>query len=330
MSTKSQPKFSIDPMSFSGAERSSKSMGIALIFAASFFLSWGFTAHRKIVDIAIHSVPDPLHPFFKENRNYLVEHALDADLRKHSIKGESEKHFIDLEGYGTSEDNSPCLPPKSWQDAVKTFGEDQLRANGIGPWNVRWQYDKLVEAFATRDKQQILRGAADLAHYVADLHVPLHTSNNYDGAQTNQKGIHALWETQIPESKMHEYNFTQRIDPIGYEPHASDVIWQTIVESHSGLALVFESELQTMAEIGQVDAFSFIVRGRSRQKMRSQAFVDSYHEKLNGQVEERMKMSIHVCALLWYNAWVEAGEPILPQDSTRQKRLGTIIQWLTN
>jgi hypothetical protein len=64
--------------------------------------------------------------------------------------------------------------------------------------------------------------------------------------------------------------------------------------------------------------------------MRSQAFVDSYHEKLNGQVEERMKMSIHVCALLWYNAWVEAGEPILPQDSTRQKRLGTIIQWLTN
>jgi hypothetical protein len=85
-----------------------------------------------------------------------------------------------------------------------------------------------------------------------------------------------------------------------------------------------------MAEIGQVDAFSFIVRGRSRQKMRSQAFVDSYHEKLNGQVEERMKMSIHVCALLWYNAWVEAGEPILPQDSTRQKRLGTIIQWLTN
>ena len=48
--------------------------------------------------------------------------------------------------------------------------------------------------------------AVDLAHYISDLHVPLHTSGNYDGKQTAQNGIHALWETQLPEAFMANYN----------------------------------------------------------------------------------------------------------------------------
>lgn len=58
-------------------------------------MGWGFAAHRKIVDVAIQHVPEPLHEFFKHHRNWLVEHALDADLRKHSVIGEAEKHYIE-------------------------------------------------------------------------------------------------------------------------------------------------------------------------------------------------------------------------------------------
>jgi hypothetical protein len=29
----------------------------------------------------------------------------------------------------------------------------------------------------------------DLGHYIADGHMPLHTSDNHDGQNTNQKGI---------------------------------------------------------------------------------------------------------------------------------------------
>ena len=42
---------------------------------------------------------------------------------------------------------------------------------------------------------------ADLGHYLADAHVPLHTGN-YSSQRTNQTGIHALWETHNVEHLM--------------------------------------------------------------------------------------------------------------------------------
>jgi hypothetical protein len=38
-------------------------------------------------------------------------------------------------------------------------------------------------------KHEILFIAADLGHYIADAHMPLHTSDNHDGQLTDQKGI---------------------------------------------------------------------------------------------------------------------------------------------
>ena len=72
--------------------------------------------------------------------------------------------------------------------------EDSLHAHGIGPWHALKTYRKLIFAFDQKDENAILRYAVDLAHYISDLHVPLHTSANYDGKQTDQTGIHALWK----------------------------------------------------------------------------------------------------------------------------------------
>ena len=41
--------------------------------------------------------------------------------------------------------------------------------------------EKLTSAFKSKNKDSILFYAADLGHYVGDLHVPLHITNNYDG-----------------------------------------------------------------------------------------------------------------------------------------------------
>ena len=301
-----------------------------LTAASVLFLSWGFAAHRKIIDVTIHFVSEPLHGFFKANRDWLVEHALDADLRKHSVIGEAEKHYIDLEAFGVSQEQEICLPPFDWNDAVGTFGEDELRSNGIGPWNVQWQYRKLTVAFASQDKTKILRCAADLAHYIADLHVPLHTTENYDGAITGQKGIHSLWETQVPELRMAEFDLVSYSSALNYLPLCTDSIWDIISESHGCLPLVFSAEKEAMEEIGEHDSFAFVVRGRTRQKMRTEAFVSLYHAKLNGQVEQRMRSSIEVCALFWYCAWVQAGQPTLPLNTNDQNSFRRIFKWLIN
>ena len=62
--------------------------------------------------------------------------------------------------------------------------------------------------------EDVLRTAADLGHYLADAHVPLHTTGNYNGQRTNQTGIHALWETHNVEHLMASHTATcQKLGP---------------------------------------------------------------------------------------------------------------------
>jgi hypothetical protein len=58
-------------------------------------------------------------------------------------------------------------------------------------WNVTMAYqdmmEKLTQAFKEKRKSEILFIAADLGHYIADAHMPLHTSDNHDGQLTDQR-----------------------------------------------------------------------------------------------------------------------------------------------
>ncbi len=58
---------------------------------------------------------------------------------------------------------------------------------------------RLTTAFKNKDPAKILKLSAELGHYIADFHVPLHASSNHNGQYTNQKGIHGFWESRIPE-----------------------------------------------------------------------------------------------------------------------------------
>ena len=52
---------------------------------------------------------------------------------------------------------------------------------------------KLQKAFERKNVDLILKYSADIGHYIGDAHVPLHTTENYNGKMTNQVGIHGLW-----------------------------------------------------------------------------------------------------------------------------------------
>jgi hypothetical protein len=47
------------------------------------------------------------------------------------------------------------------------------------PWAIQSQYYRLVEAFKNHDTTAILTASANLGHYVADAHVPLHLHSNH-------------------------------------------------------------------------------------------------------------------------------------------------------
>ncbi|WP_050977504.1 phospholipase C/P1 nuclease family protein [Nitritalea halalkaliphila] len=91
---------------------------------------WGFHAHKLINQQAVYSLPPEMRSFFLLHQEELRELAVNPDKRRFAVKGEAEKHFIDLEAFG---DSATYTLPRSWTAAKETLGEEFLRQNGILP-----------------------------------------------------------------------------------------------------------------------------------------------------------------------------------------------------
>ena len=149
----------------------------------------------------------------------------------------------------------------------KVILEDTLLAYGIVPWHIQKVYNRLVKAFEEKDIDYILKNSADLGHYVSDAHVPLHTTENYNGQLTNQKGIHAFWESRLPELFADDYDYL--VGTAEYQYSVLDVAWKAVESSFNSLdsVLLFEKELSR--EFEQDKQYSYEKRGTKTIKVKS-------------------------------------------------------------
>lgn len=270
--------------------------------------AWGFWAHQRINRMAVFTLPPDMFPFYKENIEYLTEHAVDPDKRRYAVEGEAPKHFIDLDHYCTY----PCDDfPKSWFQATEKYSSDTLFEYGVVPWTIEWYMQKLTDAFVEKNKAKILKYSADLGHYIADSHVPLHTTENYNGQLSNQKGIHGLWESRLPELFHEDYDFF--IGKAFYVDSCNQFIWKNILQAHSHVEDVLAFENETNQETPSDMKYSSVARGATIVKTYSETYSQTYHEKLDGMVEQQMKASIIHVGCLWMTCWVNAGMPNLQQ-----------------
>ena len=269
-------------------------------------IPWGFYAHKRVNRYAVFTLPEELVGFYKKHIDHLTDHAVDADKRRYAIKEEAPRHYIDIDHYG---ENPFQVMPRKWTDAVEKFSEDTLLTYGIVPWHIQTVYNRLVKAFEEKDIDYILKNSADLGHYVSDAHVPLHTTENYNGQLTNQKGIHAFWESRLPELFADDYDYL--VGTAEYQYSVLDVAWQAVESSFIALdsVLLFDKELSQ--EFEQDKQYSYEKRGSKTIKVKSADYSLAYHTKLDGMVERRLRLSISTIGNLWYSAWVDAGQPIL-------------------
>ena len=112
--------------------------------------------------------------------------------------------------------------------AVVKYGEEHLKKYGIVPWHIQSVRHWLTMTMKEHDYEQIIKLSADLGHYIADAHVPLHSTENYNGQLTNQKGVHGLWESRLPEIFASDYDyFTGKAV---YLSNPLETIWQSVSE----------------------------------------------------------------------------------------------------
>lgn len=216
--------------------------------------------------------------------------------------------------------------PASWSKAIEKYGADSLHKHGIAPWWIQAMMARLTLAFGRKDKAAILKLSADLGHYIADIHVPLHASSNHNGQHSGQTGIHGFWESRIPEL-FAENEFDFFIGKASYLPSVSAMAWRVIRESALAADTVLQQEKLLSSRFPQDGKYAFEERNGLLIRQYSSAYSKTYHEVLNGMVERRMRASIQMLANCWYTAWVNAGQPDLRTLSNLPFTPGDEQEW---
>jgi hypothetical protein len=271
----------------------------------------GFFAHKKINYYAVFLLPPSMLQFYKPNIGFITEHATDPDKRRYAVAYEGARHYIDIDHYSSFPYSA--LPHK-WNEAVSKFGADTLQTYGIVPWHVQTMLGRLTKSFKEKNFSSILKNSAELGHYVADAHVPLHATENHNGQFTGQKGIHAFWESRVPEL-LADKRFDFFIGKAQYIKDPATFIWDRVLESAKAADSVLRFEKELSSQFPGDKKFAFEERNHVLIKQYSSAYTIAYNKILNGMVERRMRQSIFAIASFWYTAWVNAGQPDLSKLS---------------
>jgi hypothetical protein len=206
---------------------------------------------------------------------------------------------MDLEPYG-----GPDHLSRSVEEAEAKVGGGYYRL-GVLPWIIQDRWRDLVAAFREGDPAKVALVSAILGHYIADAHVPLHTTLNHNGQLTNQKGVHSRWESGLVERYIHE---TELMVPPA-RPHTTflDRSWERLKASHILVPQLLEDDLASDRSTPLSE----------RGKRRTQAYWQIFWAKQGALVKQQLQQAGQHLGDAILNAWITAGEPPAPAKPSR-------------
>jgi len=222
---------------------------------------------------------------------FLSNHASDADYRKSSDPTEGPKHYIDIDNY--SEFLTDGRIPQTLDSVLTIYGYSFVEGNGFLPWATKASFDSLRNCLQRRNFTRAQVFAADLGHYVADGHMPMHITKNYDGQLTGNNGIHSRYESTM----------------IG--TYISQIIYagEDIAEISDVNQYIFDYLYTNYIYVDSVllaDTYAKTFGGTS-----STAYKTALWDKTKSFTIPLFKNASHALAELIYTAWVQAGSPSL-------------------
>lgn len=253
---------------------------VSFLFAADIF-GWGYEIHGYINSEAARLLPAEMKNF-KSCVEYLTLHSVDPDEWKGYLTGEEYRHYIDMDFYGAPPFSS--VAGKSLAGAIEKYGEDAVVSNGVVPWTIAEHCEMLaifLRSSATFDYAMLC--AAALGHYVADAHQPLHTTENYDGQYTGNKGVHLRYELQTADVFFD--GSSPRQDNVKYVGDPLNFAFDFIGDAHDKISVILDADTK---------------RGHNLRAL----WTDTAD-----MTRERVEKASENLASLWYTAWKNAGSP---------------------
>jgi hypothetical protein len=257
--------------------------------------AWGYAVHRLINRNAISNLP-PEFAGFAQYAASLEALAVAADERKCCVSGENIRHYINIDEF--AEFHTGTFPHQ-YAEAVSRYGLSRLESAGVGPWALENSYNLLVAAFTARDWTAAVAAAGDIGHYAGDLHQPLHLTSNYDGQETNQRGVHARYETRMTGRHMADFTPLSGAAPLLADPLEREFAW--IGTTYPGVSIILAADLAAKSAAGGSTS--------------SDTYYDTLWELVGQDTWYWIGLASFDIASFWYSAWIEAGAPALPGTS---------------
>ncbi len=265
---------------------------LILLPLAILLSGWGYKGHRIINQNMAACLPAQLG-FLKPNwTNFVTSHASDPDSRRDTDPDEAPRHYLDIENY--PEYVATGRIPETYDSVVGTHGEGWVIDQGILPWATMRTYDSLKSAFARGDWNASEQFAADLGHYVADGHMPLHITNNYDGQMTGQNGIHSRYESKMISN--YESLLVYPPDSTQFISDIQDYIFTYLYDNHRYVDSVLLADTYAKTQSGG--------------SVSGTVYYQALWDKTGAFTIALFRNATDVLSNLIYTAWVEAGSPL--------------------
>ena len=269
----------------------------------SFVGAWGYDGHRRINYIASKQLKGPFGQFLKNNSDPLKWYAVAPDYNKDIDSEEFHRHFIDADYY----DEYPFTKiPKKYEELISLYGEDKIRKYGIAPWAINETCERIIDLLTKNQLEEAIYNMGVVGHYIADLHMPLHTVINYNGQFSGNDGIHKRWEHRLVDE------YVKKIKPVGKIEKVEDP-WsfsmKIVKESFKLHHLILEADTKARKlltkeqadRLNSNDVLSF-----------EKPYLDSLYDDTGDLLNERMGRAVMRLASLWNYCWEQAGRPKLP------------------
>ncbi len=197
--------------------------------------------------------------------------------------------------------------------AKGTFGLGTL------PWRAQQFYDLYVwflkNAAPNTPARDALTFAGLMSHFTGDVSMPLHASSNFDGEQTDQKGVHWYFESDLVDALEFQGLEKKVLDralslltPLGpTEPHAVATLRTRAREMYP------ESEKKN-----EVAALMLILLQDSLEESNKLLKLDKENGKRSPEetmavfepmIVERLAISVALTTDIWVRGWLDAGSP---------------------
>lgn len=271
-------------------------LGVSLLILLS---SWGNTGHSIVSYRLAEALGDKIVGFDKWIP-YITEHSSDPDFRKSWDNSAEPNHYIDIDNFPDFKTAGKINT--NYDSLIARYGQAFVLDQGTLPWATQTAFDSLRFFFENRDWDNAKRMVSNLCHYVGDGHMPLHVTRNYNGQETNNKGIHSRYESKM--ILQYAGSITGEIKPAEYIQNVDSFVFGYLYQSNR----LYDSILKA-------DHIAKQVAGSNE----SDAYLASLWGNTGQFTQSLLAESTHALGSLIYTAWVRAGSPVIDTTETSEQ-----------